>query len=465
MLHQILARFYDLCAIPHPSGREGAVAKHIVGILTALGLSPEVDGACNIRCTLPGRKNAPGVILQAHTDMVCVSTPGTCYDPERDPISTREVDGWLCSDGRTSLGADNGIGVALMLWLAEHHSRYPHGPITLLFTACEETGLVGAKAMAPQWPEGCRYYINLDAFRGDAVIFASAGGLRQKWSHPLALAQTSKRHAFRLTLSGLTGGHSGFDIHRRRANAVTLLPELLTLTEAEVADFTGGTNFNAIPNQARAVVVTDEPDLLLIRSAQWLESVKKRYGETDPALRLDISPCPVPTRVWQEACLQNTVGFLSALPGGVLAMREDLPDTVADSGNPAVVTVEDGTVTVCHFARCARQATVSALEALTADIAGQYGFARMEVYRYSAWEGRAENTLTALLPELERVALHVGLECSVLLEKAPGMTGIALGFDIEDAHAVTERVRLASIPQTVRRILTLLDALSKEDKE
>ena len=466
LLRPILEQFRALCAIPHPSGHEEAITGYLLDALTALGLAPERDEALNLRCQLPptpGRESAPGIILQAHTDMVCVSRAGISYQPEKDPVHPVEQDGWLHSDGNTTLGADNGIAVAMMLWLARQREGFSHGPVTLLFTACEEQGLVGARALDPKWLEGYRYYVNLDAFRGDAVIFAAAGGLRQKWGRDIRWQAPSSSHAFALTLSGLTGGHSGFDIHRGRANAIHLLLALMEGSGWEVAHLSGGSQFNAIPTQAKAVVVTDAPEVLVARCQTWLAETQDQWAHTDPALTLEVKACPLPHRVWDEETLSATIAMFRALPKGAVAMRTDLPDTVADSGNPAVLGVEGNTVTLCHFGRCATQESLARMEQSTNADAHKLGFRLLEGYRYPAWTGQPENPLTALLPKLERVALHVGLEGAIVADKCPGLAGIALGFDIEDAHAVTERVRLGSIPVTVRRIIRLLDRLSKEE--
>ena len=466
LLQPVLEQFRTLCAIPHPSGHEEAVTDHLLDTLTALGLAPERDEALNVRCLLPatpGRGSSPGVILQAHTDMVCVSRAGMRWDPKKDPVQPVEREGWLCSDGATTLGADNGIAVAVMLWLAQHRAEFAHGPVTLLFTACEEQGLVGARALDPRWLEGCGYYINLDAFRGDAVIFAAAGGLRQKWGRDILRQPARGSHAFSLALSGLTGGHSGFDIHRGRANAISLLLELLEAGGWQVSQLSGGSQFNAIPTQAEAVVVTDDPEGLKAMCRDWLADTRRQWAPTDPALTLAVEPCPLPRQVWDEGILSSLVAFFRSLPQGAVAMRQDLPDTVADSGNPAVVGTEADAVTLCHFGRCASQLSLDRMERDTDEAAKQNGFRLLERYRYPAWEGAAENSLTALLPGLERLALHVGLEGAIFAEKCPALAGIALGFDIEDAHAVTERVRLASIPVTLRRLMGLLEQLSKEE--
>ena len=471
---ELMDYFAALSSIPRPSGGEVAVTAYLADTLAALGLAPEMDGAHNLRCLLPaapGREHAPGVILQAHTDMVCVGDGSGAYRPGRDPVALRRDGAFLRSDGHSSLGADNGIAAAAMLALAEHRD-FDHGPVLLLFTACEEKGLLGAKALDPSWLEGFSYYVNLDAFRGDAVIFASAGGLRQRWSRPLCRVRSEKDFAFTVELQGLTGGHSGFDIHRGRGNAIALLLEVLDAFPLEIARLEGGSDFNAIPTAARAVVTVENPAAFRACIDAQSARLALAWGATDPGLRLTAAPCPLPAEVWDETARRAVTAFFSALPAGVLHWRQDVADTVASSGNPAVLREENGSVVIDHFARCDSRAALDAIARRTEISARENHFTRIETSGYSPWAGTADSPLTRLArriyrdltgEEMEAVALHVGLESSLILEKNPALTGIALGCDIFDAHSVSERVRLDSIPRMEQMILRLLDELSKED--
>lgn len=472
---QILDCFLSLSAIPRPSGGEAAVAAWLAGRLEAAGLPCETDDSHNLRCPLPatpGCEGAPGVILQAHTDMVCVSAPGGGWRPGVDGVTTKLQEGFLRSDGRSSLGADNGLGVALMLWLALHRHQMPHPPVLLLFTACEERGLVGAKALDPQWLAGYRYYINLDAFRGDAAIIASAGGLRQAWRHPLRRQATRLPFGFTLTLSGLTGGHSGFDIHRGRLNALTALAAFLAHCPGQVASYTGGSDFNAIPTLARARLATDRPEELGRAVDQWRQQLVQGHQTTDPDLTVTLEAGPRAQAVWSQDTRRQVLDFVQALPQGVQAWRTDCPDTPARSGNPAVVREQDGQLEVLHFARCARRSGLASTEEQTAQAARANGFTRTLRSGYAPWEGTGDSDLVKRVQALslqqngtglDTLALHVGLESSLILDKAPGLVGVGLGCDILDAHSVTERAKLDSIPRLARLICGLLEQFSKEE--
>lgn len=471
---QILAYFDALSAVPRPSGGEGAAAEFLAGQLGQAGLRCEIDDSYNLRCLLPaspGSEKAPGIILQAHTDMVCVAAPDGGWRPGQDGVTVTLEEGFVHSDGRSSLGADNGLGVALMLWLAQN-PQLPHPPVLLLFTACEERGLVGAKALDSQWLEGFQYYINLDAFRGDAAIVASAGGLRQSWSHPVHRREITRQFTFELTLSGLTGGHSGFDIHRGRLNALRALADFLSHCPGQVVTCSGGSDFNAIPTLARARIATDHPDGLGRAAADWEKSLQAVHQSTDPGLKVTLLQCPPASVAWTQDTRREVLAFLQALPQGVLEWRQDCRDTPACSGNPAVLEEQGDTLEIRHFIRCAHRSGLERLEEQTRRDAQANGFTRAFRGGYAPWEGSADSDLVRRIQALYRrqngaglepVALHVGLESSLILDKAPALTGVGLGVDLLDAHSVTERVRLDSIPRLARLICGLLEEISKEE--
>ena len=474
MTGKILDLFFQLSAIPRPSGGEGAAAEFLAGQLRRAGLCPELDASHNLRCPIPaspGCEGAPGVILQAHIDMVCAAAPHSGWRPGLDAVKPVLEGGFLRSDARSSLGADNGIGVALMLWLAQARP-VPRPPVLLLFTASEEQGLLGAKALDRRWLEGWRWYLNLDAFRGDAAIVASAGGLRQCWSHPLRRRETALPACVSLTLSGLTGGHSGFDIHRGRANALAALGGFLAGCPGSLVDFSGGGDYNAIPAWAGARIATDRPGALRQAVEGWSRALRQTHLDTDPGLRVTLEPCPPARTVWTEETRRAALGFLARLPQGVLTWRRDCPDTPASSGNPAALDERETTLYLRHFARCADRAGLASLQAETEKAAEQYSFTLVERSAYAPWEGSPDTPLARRARALyrrqtgqpmEALALHVGLESSLILEKAPHLTGLGLGCDILDAHAVSERVRLASIPRLAALVTGLLAELSEEE--
>lgn len=476
MLAAVCQLFTRLCAIPHPSGGEAAITTFIAKMLSDLGLTPQLDEARNLRCILPptpGMEHAPGIILQAHTDMVCVSAPGSRWDARHDAVTVVNDGEYLRSDGRSTLGADNGIGVAVMLYLAQR-TDLPHGKIQLLFTACEERGLVGAAALDPLWLDGFRYYINLDAFRNDAAIFASAGGLRQSWMQPIQRTTTVRPYAFTVTLSGLIGGHSGFDIHRGRGNAISILAKVLYDWGGSIARFSGGSSHNAIPTLAQALVCTPDLDGFFDYIQHTEQELQAQFGDREPTLSLTAIPCAPPSLCWIEDTRKDVLSFLIALPQGVQDWRSDCTSTVATSGNPAVITEVGNMLEVRHFARCATTACMDEMAASTAADAKKFHFTQNQLSRYAPWEGHSSDPFLHRVQqcyhritgqEMEATAVHVGLESSRIMEKAPQLSGVSLGADISDAHSVSERVTLASISTLTKLIIELVTAPDKEGQQ
>ena len=260
MTREIIQQFRTLSAIPHPSGREAGLAHALAEIFQSMGGTVQTDALWNLRCDFPataGLEQAPCVCIQGHLDMVCATAPGSHYHPDQDGIVCRTEDGWLKSDGRSSLGADNLLAGSAALWLLRQ--RFRHGPIRLLFTTREERALDGAKALDPRWLDGVHYLINTDGFQENRIIVGSAGGCYQIWTRTMETAP-DPRPAYRVALSGFPGGHSGSDIGKGRINPLRLLAALLAETDADIAALTGGSAMNAIPSEAAAVVVPKDLD-------------------------------------------------------------------------------------------------------------------------------------------------------------------------------------------------------------
>lgn len=466
----VVETFRGLAARPHGSGREQAQCAWLAQRLADLGGQTETDPAGNLKADLPaspGLEGLPLTAVQGHMDMVCAVLPGGGYDPERDPVTVVVEDGLLKSDGRSSLGADNGLGIAALLWLLEQ--GIPHGPLRVLLTVEEEQGLLGAKQLDKRWLEGVSYLINTDGFRSGTAVVSSASGLREWWEHPLSLQRRTKSWAFRLELSGFRGGHSGFDIGRGRANPIQLLAGLLRGlgNGLEVAELTGGHGFNAIPMSASALVTVDDPDAFRNYAKGWGDAWEKAYAETDPEGRLTVEPAALPRKTWDTKDQTAILDFLARLSIGVTAMREDLPDRVMTSANLGHVWTEEGAFHAAAFIRSSDPDKETELRrshivlSLWNDFTGS-------TERYPGWPGGRSNRLAQAMSRLyeakngrplEIEALHVGLEPSIFLGKNPTLTMVSVGADVLDPHSVAERVPLDTIPPFVRLLADTLGAL------
>ena len=307
----IVHTFRILSRRPRPSRHEEAAGEELDAYLRGLGLSPVRDGAGNRMADVPpapGRASAPRLILQGHLDMVCAVRPGSGWNPLADPVTVMEEGGFLRSDGRSSLGADNHLGNAAALWLLST-GAVNHGPLRLLFTTAEEVGLEGAKEVAPDWLARAEYLLNTDGFHLGRAVVGSASGRRETWAAPLDAGPAPALPAWRLTLSGGRGGHSGDDINRGRANPIKLLAAFLAgLPGGRIASLSGGLTHNAIPAQAEAVVFCPaEPDLSPLRAAL------AGYRAADPGLTVACAPAERPERAWTPAFQAHVLAFLMGL--------------------------------------------------------------------------------------------------------------------------------------------------------
>ncbi len=446
----VIQTFRTLSRHPHPPGEEEATGRDYMKYLEALGLSPVRDGAGNLRADLPaapGREGEPLLILQGHMDMVCAVAQGSGYDPRRDPVTILEDGGYLRTDRRSSLGADNGLGNAAALWVLGR--GISHGPVRLLFTVSEEVGLEGAKEVDPAWLAGAAALLNTDGFHLGRAIVGSAGGRREEWRRTLQKNPAPQGQGWKISLLGGTGGHSGDDIHLGRANPIALLAAWLRERPAlPVASFAGGTAFNAIPAGGECVVVSQQaPDL------SALAAVLEGYRAIDPNLALTCTPLPCPAQVWTAETRQAVLDFVGGIPHGVYKMDPAFPQVVGASANLGVVEAREDRCTVKVFIRAARQSDERELAEANAALAEANGFSGHST-GYPGWPGDKNNPLARALDRvyraqtgrgLEITAVHVGLEPSVFRAKAPGLVMASTGPDILDAHSVDERAPLDTL--------------------
>ena len=461
IVREIVDLFRSLAAIPHPSGQEEALAHALNRLLLSMGGTVELDSVWNLRCDLPaspGLEGVPLVCLQGHLDMVCARAPHSDYQPERDGIHVRIDHGWLTSDGRSSLGADNLLADCAILWLMGQNFR--HGPVRLLFTTREEQALGGAKAMDPHWLDGVHYFINTDGFRGDRIIIGSAGGCRQVWQRKIA-SRPDPRSACRVSLTGFPGGHSGDDIGKGRVNPLRLLAQALADADAEIASLTGGTALNAIPSSASAVVAGERS-----RLQAALAQVQALGGQAT------LEPLSGPVALWSLIDRQAVLDFLLSLPHGVLAWLPDFPQIPACSANLGKVVWEGDTLTVYQFLRGSPQAALDRAARGCSILADRCGFNLAREITYPPWHNRTEHDslarrMAALWERrngipIQVAPVHVGLEPSWLLREHPEISAVVIGTTILNAHSVRERACLESLPRFVHLLQDTLESIATE---
>ena len=468
-------RFGELTRIARPSKQEDEARAHVLAWAGARDLNANVDAAGNAVVRIPpspGRDDAPIVVLQAHIDMVCERDTESPYDPREGRIHVVQDGDWVVAEG-TTLGADNGIGVAAAMAVADD-SAIEHGPLELLFTVSEEEGLDGAKALDPSLVSG-GVLVNLDGTSDDVITVGCAGSAHTFVRLPLRVEPVPNGYvALELALSGARGGHSGGDITRGRVNAIKALGRVLGVAYErapfKLAGFSGGVSRNAIPRDARARVMLDpEVEPLLRESAiGQLDALRGQFSTTDTALALSIERSQMGTAASPDTTAR-ALDLALAIPTGVIAMSPHVSGTVETSTSLTVAATQDEVLTLASMTRSANAAAlddvVSTLEAI-ARLSG----AEIEVRRsYRPWRPDLDSQLLATAratferlfgstPRLEVV--HGGLECAVIGEKLPGIEMISIGPAIVGLHAPGERLGISSTLRFYRLLGALLDDLS-----
>lgn len=469
-------RFDELTRIPRPSKHEGPARDHVLRWARERGLGARADEAGNVVVSVPaspGREDGELVVLQSHLDMVCERDPASPYDPREGRIHVLVEGDWVAADG-TTLGADNGIGVAVALAVVDDEES-AHGPLELLFTVSEEEGLEGAKALDASLVTG-RLLVNLDGTSDDALTVGCAGSdhtfLRVSLPHDPVPPDWV---VLRVEVSGARGGHSGADVAAGRVNAIKALGRVLSSgndgVPLRLGRLDGGVSRNAIPRDARAVVAVPADGADAFRAAARAEIAKiaRQYARTDGDVVLAIDPDSTATAADPDSS-RRALDLLAAIPTGVLALAPGLAGVVETSTSLTVAATEDGTLTLSSMARSSNASALDELVARTEALA-RLARAELEVRRsYPPWEPqlgsrllRAASSAYARLSGAEPAlaVVHGGLECAVLGQRLPGIEMVSIGAEIVGPHAPGEKVQISSTQRFYRLLRGLLDELSR----
>jgi dipeptidase D len=473
----VWSRFLELTRIPRPPKQEEQARAHVLAWAAARGLESAVDGIGNVVVRVPaspGRVSAPTVVLQAHLDMVCEREPSSPNDPREGRIEVVRDGDWVAARD-TTLGADNGIGVAGALAAAEDPAL-EHGPLELLFTVSEEQGLDGAKELDSALVSG-RLLVNLDGTSDGALTVGCAGSTHTFTRLDLRPAPIPPGDVvLEVRVSGARGGHSGGDIARGRANAVKALGHVLATVNAtapfRLASFEGGVSRNAIPRDARAVVaLPDESEAAVRDSGELaLAQIRDEVSGLDPGISLAVERASAGAEgAADEETTARALDLVTVLPTGVVALSPTLPGVVETSTSVNVAGTEDGVLTLASMTRSANAAALEGAVSRIAAAARLAG-AEVEVLRaYPPWQpdfdspllSTAKRTFTRLFGAEPRLdVVHGGLECAVLGTRLPGVQMLAIGPTIENPHAPGERLGIESTQRFYRLLGALLDDLS-----
>lgn len=456
---QVLNIFEQLSAIPRGSGREAGISSWLQERAKAHGFTSEVDEARNLVIRVPasaGYEAAPVIILQGHMDMVCEKTPDSPHDFTRDPIRCIVEGDWLHADG-TTLGADNGVAIALSLALAED-PLVAHPALELLFTVEEEVGLGGANLLKPGFLKG-KLLLNLDSEDEGTFVIGCAGGQRANLRLPFAAEVPTGKTGLKLRVAGLRGGHSGVDIQKHYASANQLLARVLfnlnQTAPLALSSLDGGTAHNAISRAAEATFACAAGDVPALEGVvrDYERILNSEYSASENSIRLSLSPAAV-TSAATLAETAKLLNLLIALPHGVAEMSASLAGFVETSNNLARIEIADGALKVVTSQR---STVLSRLVELTERILaiGRLAGAETSISEaYPGWEPARNSPLLARsLETYQRVfgnparveLIHAGLECGTIGAIYTDLEMISLGATIENPHSPGERLNIPSM--------------------
>ena len=470
--------FYSLTQIPRPSGHMERITEFLLNFGKGLGLESFVDEAGNViirKPATPGMEDRKGVILQAHMDMVPQKNNDTVHDFVNDPIQTW-IDGeWVKAKG-TTLGADNGMGVAAAMAVLEANDL-KHGPLEVLITKDEETGMYGAFGLKPGTVKG-DILLNLDSEDEGELYIGCAGGLDITAELSYKEEEADKSMVARkITLKGLRGGHSGMEINQGRGNANKLLArvthDLLVEFDSRLASFAGGNMRNAIPREAHAILLFNPADIddLPTYIKEYGEQLNQEYAPIESNIQLLLEEVELPAMVMPEEIQDNMIDMLLACQNGVMRMIPTVPDTVETSSNLAIVTLGEGKVEVRILARSSSDTMKDFLaDSLTAC----FNMAGMKVTLsggYSGWQPNVDSpilhAMTKSYEEQFGVApkvkvIHAGLECGIIGANCPGLDMISFGPTLRSPHSPDERVLIPTVKKFYDFLVATLEQTPKK---
>jgi len=473
----IWTHFYDITQIARPSGQEQAIRDHIIKLAVSHGHSHHVDGAGNLIVYVPATKGyeaAPVVAIQNHIDMVTVKTGDKEHNFESDPLTLQVESGWLKAD-RTTLGADNGIGVAAALAVITDESAV-HPALELLFTVEEETGLHGAIGLDSSKLSATRM-INLDTEDWGEIYIGCAGGYGYEARRQIMpKLPTPGLKSWIVHLKGLSGGHSGIQAHEQVGNANKLLVELLNDARDlnwQLSTFRGGIAHNVIAREASAVVMLDEDD-----KAEWhakLENAKSRWlsylPEVDQKLEWVFEAIDIEhPMVLGQADTESFLSLVSIMPHGAQSYNLNQPADLVDlSCNLAVISVQDGELSLLTSLRFFNEQQAVGLKQNIENVFKTFHLAYKKILDYPGWNPNFDSPLVARTQVIaekitgqpaELKAIHAGLECGILISKRPGMDVVSFGPTIRGAHSPSERLLIETVEPFWNLVVALLAELA-----
>jgi len=475
----VFGYFDEICKIPRPSKKEEKIVEYLIDFAKKYSLEYKKDEAGNVLISKPatkGMENTRTVVLQSHVDMVAEKDNDIVHDFENDPIIPYIEDGWVKAHG-TTLGADCGIGMAAALAvLADEDIK--HGALECLFTVDEETGLTGAKVMAANFFSG-KTLINLDSEDDGELFIGCAGGIDTMIRMTYATEPAPTEYVgFKLSITGLLGGHSGDDINKNRPNAIKLLNRFLwrmsTKYDFRISKYDGGNLRNAIPREAYAILCVshDLADKLLKNFGNFQRHLEDEYRHVEENMLVEFTPVEHPDYVIDEITQFDLLAALQSCPSGVIAMSTKIPGLVETSTNLASVKFLHGREVVITTSQ--RSSLKSKLYDAVDTVKSLFSLTNARIYSVNNYPGWNPDTNSEILnitksaykelfnEEPKVKAVHAGLECGLFLEKCPGLDMISFGPTIRDVHSPNEKLEIATVDKFWKLLTKVIEAVNSE---
>ena len=468
-------KFADLNAVPRPSKKEERIIEFIKAFGNSLGLETFEDQIRNViirKPATPGMENRKSIVLQSHLDMVHQKNNDTVFDFDVQGIEMFVDNDWIKAKG-TTLGADNGIGVATIMAILESDT-IPHPAIEALFTIDEETGMTGALNLKAGILKGS-ILLNLDTEQDDEIDIGCAGGIDVTAVGNYQMEELPADYsAWRISVKGLNGGHSGMDIHKGLGNANKIMNRLLykgfELFGLAVSEINGGSLRNAIPRESESIIILPKNKINDFNTAfeQLIKDIKFELKTTEPTLQIGLQEAPLPNLIMNSVSQIQLINAIYSVSNGVYRMSADIDNLVETSNNLARVIVKDGKIFIACLTR-------SSIESSKMDLAqaleANFKMANLQVSFSGSYPGWTPNVsspilkvLTSVYEQLHQkkpkvVACHAGLECGILGKNYPNMDMISFGPTILGAHSPDERVSISSVQKYWRFVLEILKAI------
>lgn len=455
--HKVVEQFLDICEVPRCSGHNEKIGAYLMDFAASNGLHAEMDSVGNVMIEHPGTIDTK-IILQAHQDMVPDVDDGVVHDFTTDPIEYFIEDGIIRAKG-TTLGADDGTGIAICLCALTDPSLNDRG-FKCIFTVDEETTMLGATNLDPAWLNDSSYLINIDDEQQNEIVIGSAGTSIVD-SHT-ALTPSGSEECHLLSISGLTGGHSGTEIHKGRANAIILAAEFLKDVDGlKISSISGGTVFNAIPVSCSVIFSCSSSFNIDQYVRTFYDSAKARYASTDPDMTISLSSAGIKS-VYDGSQSKTLIDCILDAPFGVL---KTTAEGVITSSNTGVISTDKDAVEVTYMIRSALESDLDLYTQETIKVYTDAGASASVTTRMSGW---IENGSTALIDKAKTVmsdifgspstvtVIHAGLECGEIKSKCPPILAISIGPTVLNAHTTSECTEIDSIIGTwdaVRRMV------------